>query len=194
MVEPHHPERAKRVEHFGLDPRRLAQLRHQIGQRIFPPVDFAALQGGRCGRRIRHDLPFNPIEIGDLAAGPHRRRFLTRHIAGIARIGGRGARHPFVAQERVRPGSDIFGDHGKGIGLGDAFRHDETAFATQHISGDREALFHPELQALIVERHQFVAARHQGAAHRVALGPSDNRLHAVRRPHRDAIGKLKSVA
>ena len=41
----------------------------QVRQRGFPPVNFAIHQRRRSGRRVRHDDPFNTINIDALATG-----------------------------------------------------------------------------------------------------------------------------
>ena len=46
----------------------LAQHRHQVGDRVLPPVHLAVLQRGGGGRRVRHHDPFDAVDQHPLAA------------------------------------------------------------------------------------------------------------------------------
>ena len=47
----------------------LRKHRHEIGDRILPPVDLAVLQRGRRRRGIGHHDPFDAVDQHLLAAG-----------------------------------------------------------------------------------------------------------------------------
>ena len=61
----------------------LRQDRQQVGQRLLPPVDLAALQGGGGRRRVGHRMPFDPVEMHDLGRRRcGRRAVAARHVVG----------------------------------------------------------------------------------------------------------------
>jgi len=194
VVEAHHAECPQGIEHLGTDGGLLEQVGQQVGQRVFPPIDLVALEGrGRRGG-VGDDPPLDALEMGDLAAGPHAGRLGAGDVFVVALIGGRGAGDPFLRQEAVRAAADVFADLGEGVGFGHALGHDEAALAAEHRAHGGKRFLEAELQAPVVQRHQFLGARDQGAAHRVALGPAQNGGHAIGGADRRTIVPGQAVA
>jgi hypothetical protein len=72
------------------------QQRNQIGLCLFVPVHLATLQRGRCSGGIGDDLPFDALEMRNLAARRPFRRFLARHVGVILLPRGTAARNELV--------------------------------------------------------------------------------------------------
>ena len=68
MVEAEGPDIAERIGDIHTDIAVPAQRRDQIGQRGFPPINFAIHQRRRSSRGVWHDDPFNTLHAHALAA------------------------------------------------------------------------------------------------------------------------------
>ena len=68
MVEAERTNIAQRIGDIHADIAIAPQGRDQVRQRGFPPINFAIHQRRRSGCRVRHDDPFNTINIDALAA------------------------------------------------------------------------------------------------------------------------------
>ena len=175
----------------------LAQQRHQIGNRILPPVDLATLQRRAGGRGVGHDYPLDPLDQHPLAAGQPRSRFLARHITGESFESRLGARHPLVLHETHGAAADIFGDLLERVGLGDALGHDEgdrrtdLAEREQHF---REWLLEHPLHRAVVDRHELLLDAPDQESHLVARRPTLEARGDVLGQHRFAVVEFESRA
>ncbi len=130
MVHPERTDVAERVGDIDADVAVLLEHRHEIGDRILPPIDLAVLQRGRRCGRIRDHHPFHAVDQHLLAAGEPGRLLLPWHVIGKLLKHRLGAGHPLALRELHWTRVDIFVDLLERVGLGHALRHDEGAGRT----------------------------------------------------------------
>jgi len=195
MVHAEAADIAERIGDVDRDIAVLAQQRHQVGNRILPPVDLAALQRRGGGRRIRHHHPFDALGQHPLAAREPRARFRTRRIVGEFFERRPGARNPFVLHEAHGAAADIFGNLLERVGLGDALRHDEgdlCADLAERQPHLREWLLERPLHGAIVDSSEVLLDAPDQEAHLVARGPAREARHHVPCQHWFAVVKFQS--
>ncbi len=197
VVHPEHADVAERIGDVDADVAVLLQHRHEIGNRILPPVHLAVLQRGRCRSRIGDHNPLDAVDQHLLAAGEPGRLLLPRHIIGELLEHRLRAGHPFACGEFHRAGADILGDLLEGIDLGDALRHDEGA--RRIVLGQRQQHFRIRLlqrpsEGLVVDGDQFVLDCLDHQPHGIARRPARKARHHILAQHRLAIMKLEPGA
>ncbi|GJD96138.1 hypothetical protein OCOJLMKI_3356 [Methylobacterium iners] len=69
VVHPEGADIAKRIGDVDGDVQRALERRHEVGERVLPPVDFAILEGTQGGRWVRHDDPLDPVDLHLLGPG-----------------------------------------------------------------------------------------------------------------------------
>ncbi len=175
MVHAERADVAERVGDIDGDVAVLLQDRHEVRDRILPPINFAVLQGGGGSGGIRHHDPFYAVDEHILAAGEPRGLLLPRHVVGEFLEHGLGAGDPFALCKLHRPAADVLRDLLEWIGLSDALGHHERAGRIvlaqrqQHL-GIR-LLQHP-FERGVVDGGQLVLDPLEHQAHRVARRPA----------------------
>src|SRR3954463_14639000 len=102
MIEPHEAHEAGGIQHLERDIAAAGERGDEIRKRLLHPVDLAALEGGRGGRRIGQDVPLDTREMRDLAARSPVRQLRPRYVALELRIGYATSRNELVFQKAVR--------------------------------------------------------------------------------------------
>ncbi len=69
VVDAERADVAERVGDVDVEVAVALEQRHQVGDRVLPPIDLAVLQRGRLGGVVRQDQPLDAVEHHALAAG-----------------------------------------------------------------------------------------------------------------------------
>ena len=172
----------------------LSQHGHEVRQRHFEPVDFAALQRRSGSRLIGDHNPFDPLGNNALAACEPRGRLLARCVVTEFLEHRFRARYPFVARKAHRSAADIVADPPERIGRGDACRHDEAARGTdlaerqQHL---RVGLLQGPAKGAAVHRDELVLDGLDHLPDQVAHRPAIDARDRILGEHRFAIVELE---
>ena len=147
-----------------------------------PPVDFPRVQGCRGGGRVGDVDPLDAIDLGHLAAGTPGRGFLAWDVIGVLDVDHLAPRHPLFLDELEGPRTGCIRDRREGIGLGDAFGHDEGHVRRrlgERLQREREGFLKLELERLVVDRCPGFGHFAELLAEHVALGPALDRGDAI---------------
>ncbi len=194
VVHPEHTDVAERVGDVDTDVAVLLEHRHEIGDRILPPIDLPVLQRGRRRGRIRHHHPFHAVDQHLLAAGEPGRLLLPRRVIGKLLEHRLGAGHPLALRELHWARADIFGDLLEWVGLGDTLRHDEgagRAVLAQRQKHLRIRLLQRPSEGLVVDCCELVLDRLDHQPHGIAGRPTRQARHHVLAQHRLAVVELQ---
>ena len=107
---------ARLVDRHDLDVLVLLQQRQQVGRHGLDQVDLAVEQRVHLGLRVGDRDPFDPVDLGHLAAGEARGRLAARLVFRVLDVDRLLARLPLVLLEDERAGADGVGDLRVGIG------------------------------------------------------------------------------
>ena len=196
-VESQDVGRAKLVGNDDLDVLVLLDDRQQVVRGLLDHVDLALLQGVDRGLRVGDRDPFDPIDLGHLAAGQARGRLGARLVVGIAEIDDLLAGLPFVLLEDERPRARRVGNLLGDRSLGDPLGHDEGRNGGrlgQRLQHHAIGLLQDDLEGPVVERLHFLGLLAQQAAQRILGGEAPDRRQNVRRRHRLAVMPLQALA
>ena len=107
----------------------------QVDRRVFPPVELVSAHRCRLGGRIRHNVPFDPVEMHGLGSRGHlRRAVVARHIVGELLIHHARTGDAFRRNETIGARAYHLGHLLHRIGQRQALRHDAA-----HVRGDSSA-------------------------------------------------------
>ena len=183
LVEPDDGHFALGFQHRGADVRGLAQNRHQIVGRIFPPVVLTLLQSCEGGTLIGHRGPLDTIEVHDFrTCASIGRACGDRHVLFELGVDVARALHSFGGQIAERPTADQLRDRLVGVGFRQAFRHHRRHVGVrlaQRVRQHRERTLQAKDDGFVVGRGYFVAAFDDLGAQHVADGPASDRSDAI---------------
>ena len=136
-------------------------------------------------------MPFHPREMGNLRAGGEcGRPTFPWHVSRETFVDDAGAGHPFGSHEPVRARPHHLGHLLVGVRerqpFGHYARHGCRRFP-QRVRQQREWLFQPEANAVVVQGGQLIGHGHQSLPERVLRAISTDRRHAVAGEHRCAV-------
>jgi hypothetical protein len=104
-------------------------------------------------RIAQRKIPFDAVDVDELAAGGARGRFLARHVLGVLQVDRLVAGLEFVALEDVGPRADVVLDLLEGIRVRDALGHDE-----RHVGGGLADRLEHEAAGLAQEDAEGIGA------------------------------------
>src|SRR5215212_1190382 len=186
---------AERIGDVDRDVAVLPEHRHEVGDRVLPPIDLAVLQRRRGRSGIGHDDPLDAVDHHLLAAGERRRRRLARHVVGELLEHRLCARNPFALGELHRSRADILVDLLERIGLGEALRHDERH--RRRVLGERQLHLgiglreHPA-EGAVVDGGELLLDCLEHEAQRIARRPARQARDHVLGAHRLAVVEFEA--
>jgi hypothetical protein len=175
VVHPQEADIAELVQHLGPDGGIALQDVDQIERRRLEEVDLAGLECCERGLGIGHDVPFDPLDVHDLAAGHAARRLVARHVVGVALVDHLAAGHPLVGDEAERARADRGGDLLVGIGRGVVLAHhvaERGAGLGEHVEHQAVGLVQPDLERIVAGRGDLLDPLHHVLAAAVARRPA----------------------
>jgi hypothetical protein len=175
----------------------LLQDRQHVERQVLHVVDLAQQQGVGAGRLVGHHAQRELIDLHVLGPGEEVRRFLARHIGGVALQHHGVARPPLVLEEAERTRTDRVADALVGRRRGEPGRHhhrQRRVGLAQHLEQQRERLLQHQLEGLGIGRRELFRVGHQHLAQRVAHRPALEGGHAILGRDRAAVVPLEAVA
>ena len=133
----------------------------------------------------------------DFAAGGAFRRLVARNVAGEFLIDDAHAGDTLVCFEAERSAADHLAERLKGIGLGEACRHDRAHTRrkmAQCVRQQRKWGLQPKLDGAVIRRRHLVHPRHQRLTEGIALAPACHRGDGVARQHLGAVMEHQPLA
>ena len=197
MVEAQHAHIAERIDGRDRDILVGREYRQDVGRRLLVPIRFARIERRRRGRGIGYVEPFDPVDLGDLAAGGEARRLLARHIIGVLDEDRLAAGDPFLLDEFERARADRFRDLLEGVGLGDPLGHHERHIARQfaeRAEEERKRRLQRDRKALVAIGGHRADRLHHFLPELVALCPALDRGDAIGGAHGLAVMPFQAVA
>jgi hypothetical protein len=168
----------------------------QVVLRRLDHVDLALHQGAGRGLLVGDRHPFDPVELGDLAAGQAGGRLGARLVLGVPDVDRLVAGLPFILDEDERARASVVVDLLERIGLGYLLGHDEGGARglTQRLQHDAGRRLELDLEGLGIERLDVGDLGPQQLAVRRAHRPAPERRHDVLRRDRRAVVEFEPVA
>ena len=197
VIHAQHGKAAGGVGYFASHITRAGQQRLQIRMRPFPPINLAILQGGGGRRWVWQDMPFNAPEMRNLAAGCPGRRFLAWLIGIKLLINHAAAGIIFAGDEAIRARADHLRDTAIGIGLGQAFGHDEGHGGIrlgQRIQQKREGALQADFDGAVIHRAPFIHLAQQQLAEGLTRAPALQACDTIAGAHRLPIMETQTGA
>ena len=197
IIHAQHGKAAGGIRHFAPHITRAGQQRLQIRMRPFPPINLAILQSRRRCRGVWQDMPFNAPEMRDLAARCPGRRFLARLIGIKLLIHHAAAGVIFAGDKAIRARSDHLRDTAIGIGLGQAFGHDEGHGGIrlgQRIQQQGEGALQADFDGAVIHRAPFIHLARQQLAEGLTRTPALQACDAIAGAHGFAIMETQTGA
>ena len=186
VIHAQHGKAPGGIRHFAPHITRTRQQRLQIRMRPFPPINLAILQGGGGGRGVWQNMPFDAPEMRNLAARCPGRRFLARLVPIKFFINHAAAGIIFASNETIGARADHLRDTAIGIGLGQAFGHDERHGGIrlgQRIQQKREGALQADFDGAVIHRAPFIHLAQKQLAEGLTRAPALQACDAIAGAH-----------
>ena len=187
MVEAQNAGQRQRVNRFNHHLAVAAEQQLHFRRRLFVPINLTGLYRGGGGRGIHNDVPFHAIKMRDFRPGGQAWRAGRHgHVIGEAFEHRQAAGIEFIGPEAEGAAADRFAHLLEGIGLGQAFGHDEgraIGNLRQRMEQQREGFFQAEADPHVIHHLDVIGHCGQLLAEGAALHPALQAWHHILRAH-----------